>query len=64
MIFPSLLLWARFVTTATALIYIGRENQLNVRIPRIESDATIDGALSADESRRQSAGAGRSVISA
>jgi len=46
MIFPSLLLWARFVTTATALIYIGRENQLNVRIPRIESDATIDGALS------------------
>src|SRR4029079_19227240 len=46
MIFHSLLLWARFVTTATALIYIGRENQLNVRIPRIESDATIDGALS------------------
>lgn len=43
---PSLLLWARFATAATALIYVGRDNQLNVRVPRIEADATIDGNLS------------------
>src|SRR5436190_18696396 len=43
--FSSLLLWARFATAATALIYIGRENQLNVRIPRVESDVVVDGAL-------------------
>jgi hypothetical protein len=29
----------------TTTTYIGRENQLNVRIPRIEADATIDGVL-------------------
>ena len=33
------------VLLAAALIYIGRENQLNVRIPRVETDATIDGNL-------------------
>lgn len=44
--FPSLLLWARLVTAAVSVIYIGRENQLNVRLPRVESDVTVDGALS------------------
>src|SRR5437868_5957916 len=37
---PSLLLAA-----ASAIVYSGRDNQLHVRIPRIEADATIDGAL-------------------
>ncbi|HEV7388296.1 MAG TPA: DUF5916 domain-containing protein, partial [Gemmatimonadaceae bacterium] len=44
--FAALLLVARIVSTAVALVYIGRENQLNVRPPRIESDVTIDGSLS------------------
>jgi hypothetical protein len=43
--FPSLLLWGRVVSTAVALIYVGRENQLNVRPPRIERDIVVDGAL-------------------
>ncbi len=43
---PSLLLWARLATATTALIYVGRDNQLNVRVPRVEADATIDGNLS------------------
>ncbi|PYO07141.1 MAG: hypothetical protein DMD30_11670, partial [Gemmatimonadetes bacterium] len=30
---------------ATTLVYIGRENQVNVRIPRIETDVTVDGNL-------------------
>ena len=34
------------LAAATAIIYVGRDNQLNVRIPRIEADATSDGALS------------------
>ncbi|HKN57238.1 MAG TPA: DUF5916 domain-containing protein [Gemmatimonadaceae bacterium] len=34
------------LAAATAIIYVGRDNQLNVRPPRIEADATIDGALS------------------
>ena len=37
---PSLLLAA-----ASAIVYVGRENQLNVRIPRIEGDVTVDGML-------------------
>src|SRR5437763_481710 len=44
--FPSLLLWGRVVSTAVALVYVGRENQLNVRPPRIEREIVVDGALS------------------
>ena len=29
----------------TVQVYNGRENQVNVRIPRIEADATIDGVI-------------------
>src|SRR5438270_7467271 len=43
---PSLLLWARLATATVALIYIGRDNQLHVRVPRVETDVTIDGNLS------------------
>src|SRR5437868_7258556 len=43
---PSLLLWTRFATATAALVYVGRDNQLNVRIPRIAADVTVDGALS------------------
>ena len=42
---PTLLLWTRFITATATLVYIGRENQLNVRLPRIESEATVDGSL-------------------
>ncbi len=42
---PSLLLWARFAAAAATIVYSGRENQVNVKPPRIEADATIDGAL-------------------
>ncbi|HMF99667.1 MAG TPA: DUF5916 domain-containing protein, partial [Gemmatimonadaceae bacterium] len=42
----TLLLLARFATIIpVALTYIGRENQLNVPIPRIEADVTVDGNL-------------------
>jgi len=42
----TLLLLARLATILPpALTYIGRENQLNVPIPRIEADVTIDGNL-------------------
>ena len=41
---PSLALWGR-IGTAAVLIYSGRENQINVKLPRIEADVTIDGAL-------------------
>src|SRR5690349_20259333 len=41
---PSLYLWSR-IGTAAILIYSGRQNQINVKLPRIEADATIDGAL-------------------
>src|SRR5438128_11784180 len=41
----SLGLWARFVATAV-LVYSGRANQINVKLPRIEADVSIDGALS------------------
>src|SRR5256886_10705810 len=30
---------------ATTLVYIGRDNQLKVRIPRVEADVTVDGNL-------------------
>ncbi|MDP9203943.1 MAG: carbohydrate binding family 9 domain-containing protein [Gemmatimonadota bacterium] len=36
--------WLAAVMTAPA-VYNGRENQLNVRIPRIEGDVTVDGVL-------------------
>ncbi len=43
----SLVLWGRFAAAATAaIIYSGRANQLNVRIPRVEADVTVDGTLS------------------
>src|SRR6266550_884812 len=42
---PSLLLWARFAAAAATIVYSGRENQVNVKPPRIEADATIDGSL-------------------
>ena len=29
----------------TVQVYNGRENQVNVRIPRIEADATVDGVI-------------------
>ncbi|HET9636540.1 MAG TPA: DUF5916 domain-containing protein [Gemmatimonadaceae bacterium] len=41
----SLLLWSR-IGTAAVLVYSGRANQINVKLPRIESDVTVDGALS------------------
>src|SRR6266581_4983246 len=41
----SLFLWARFVTATAALVYVGRDHQLNVRIPRVEADVTVDGNL-------------------
>ncbi len=41
----SLLLAAQFVVMTPASTYVGRENQVNVRIPRIEADATIDGVI-------------------
>jgi hypothetical protein len=42
----TLLLLARFAPILTAaLTYIGRENQLNVPIPRIAADVTVDGNL-------------------
>jgi hypothetical protein len=44
-VFPTLLLWARLATAASAIIYVGRDNQLNVRIPRVEGDVVVDGAL-------------------
>ena len=40
----GLALWARFAAGAI-LIYSGRENQINVKPPRIEADVTVDGAL-------------------
>ncbi|HJP61766.1 MAG TPA: DUF5916 domain-containing protein, partial [Gemmatimonadaceae bacterium] len=40
----TLTLFGRLAATAV-LIYSGRENQINVKVPRIEADATIDGAL-------------------
>ena len=44
---PILLLVARIAAVLpVALTYIGRENQLNVPIPRIEADVTVDGNLS------------------
>jgi hypothetical protein len=42
----TLLLLARLATILpAALTYIGRENQLNVPIPRIAADVTVDGNL-------------------
>ncbi|MFL5597442.1 MAG: DUF5916 domain-containing protein, partial [Gemmatimonadaceae bacterium] len=40
-----LLAWLKIAVVSTALVYIGRENQLHVRIPRIEADLAIDGVL-------------------
>lgn len=42
---PILFLLTRLATLATGLVYIGRDNQLNVRIPRMTADVTVDGAL-------------------
>ncbi|MEP6551235.1 MAG: hypothetical protein ABJB95_08625, partial [Gemmatimonadales bacterium] len=42
---PTLFLLIRLATLATGLVYIGRDNQLSVRIPRMTADVTIDGAL-------------------
>ena len=50
----TLLLVAQFVAMIPASTYIGRENQLNVRIPRIAANVTVDGAL--DEPVWQQAG--------
>jgi len=33
------------LAAAATLVYIGRENQLQVRIPRIAADVTVDGKL-------------------
>lgn len=41
----TLLLVARFVATVLAATYIGRENQLHARIPRITAEVTVDGVL-------------------
>ena len=42
----TLLLLVRFAAILPpALTYIGRENQLNVPIPRIAADVTVDGNL-------------------
>src|SRR3954471_4440566 len=42
---PALLLAIRFLSAVPEIVYIGRDNQLHVRLPRIEADATIDGTL-------------------
>src|SRR3954447_19726154 len=44
--FPAILLALRLLSTVPAIVYVGRDNQLHVRLPRIEADATIDGTLS------------------
>lgn len=41
----SMLLGALFVAQTAVPTYIGRENQLHVPIPRIATDATVDGVL-------------------
>ena len=41
----SLILAAHLAATLPASTYIGRENQLHVRIPRIEADVTVDGVV-------------------
>src|SRR5207237_4976413 len=41
----SLLLATHLLFSLPAITYVGRENQLHVRLPRIQADATIDGAL-------------------
>ena len=41
----SLLLLLQAGAPDSARVYVGRSGQLDVRIPRIEADATIDGAL-------------------
>ena len=53
---------ALLVTPPSAITYIGRDNQLHVRIPRIErADASIDGALTSPSgSRRRCSPASRS----
>ena len=43
---PSLVLWARFAVAAAAIVYSGRDNQVNVKLPRVDADVTVDGALS------------------
>lgn len=48
--FAELLLLTQLAVTATDPVYVGREGQLNVRIPRIASDdVTVDGALTEPE---------------
>jgi hypothetical protein len=43
--FSALLLVVRFVAMTLAATYIGRENQLHARIPRLTADVTVDGVL-------------------
>ena len=43
---PHLLFVARLVSATVALVYVGRENQLNVRVPRIVGNVVVDGSLS------------------
>src|SRR3982074_1695485 len=50
---PTLLLVARLaVVLPAALTYIGRENQLNVPIPRIAADVTVDGNIDEQEGQQ------------
>jgi len=41
----TLFLVVRFAVMMLAATYIGRENQLNVRIPRLTAEVTVDGVL-------------------
>ena len=43
---PSLVLWARIAVAAATVVYSGRDNQVNVKLPRIEAEVTVDGVLS------------------
>ena len=41
----SLLFLLRLASATVSLVYIGRENQLNVRIPRLSGEIVVDGSL-------------------
>lgn len=41
----TLLLAARFVVMVIAATYVGRDNQLHARIPRLTAETTVDGVL-------------------
>ena len=49
---PSLVLWARIGVAATAIVYSGRENQVNVKIPRIEVGGQDENDLSEHDDLR------------